>query len=358
MFYYPHLLKNKNLVNLEIVFPGGWGQLEKEATGVHFLWENLLFAPTKTLPDPDEWLWENTLDFWSVTSFESVRLNFTLQPSQVKNFVPQLKSLITPRPIKLDFLQTEIQELKNFWYTNRDRKEDALLRKLFKTKSVVHPNENLVDNLSASDLDKVLTLWAKVKPFIIILGKLSTEDLITLGQIFPEKTHFKTVKSYLKPLTAQNFFSPTRWGIKINLQQSHIYELLVIELWEQLFKIKFYFEYHLKTLFIWTEDIEHPALIVQKVKAYTLQEADFNKTRSTYLKFLTAIYQGETSVHLEKLAELIEGLHAHRFQIGSYGVDASHLDLSKTFQDVNFSDFKNFYKSFIAVLPAQPKNTP
>ena len=240
MFYYPKLLKQKNLVNLQVIFPGGWGQLKKNQPGLHFLWENLLFAPTKTLKDPDEWLWGNTLDFWSVTSFESIRLNFTLHQNQVAAFTPELKNLLEPRTVPTVFLENEIADLKHFWKTDRDQKEDAVLRKLFKNETVVHPNENLINQLELENFSSVLNLWRNATPFAIILGEVATDDLIGLGNVFPTKNKFNAVTQYQPPQTAHHFFSSTRWGLEIELTQSHLFELLLIELWEQLFKVQFY----------------------------------------------------------------------------------------------------------------------
>ncbi|NCQ55703.1 hypothetical protein GW797_05630 [Candidatus Parcubacteria bacterium] len=339
------------MVNLQVVFPGGWGQLKQEQAGLHFLWENLLFSPATNLEDPDEWLWENTLDFWSVTSFESVRLNFTLRQDQVKKFVPKLEALIKPRPVSTDFLNQEIKELQQFWQTDRDRKEDTVLRALFKNENVVHPDENLIDQLETADLEGVINIWADSKPFVIILGTVETDDLIALSHIFPEKNTFKTLTQYKSPKNGKHFFTPTRWGLALELNQSHIFELLIIELWEQLFKVQFYFEYHLNDLFVWTNDVEHPRLLAQKIKGYTLTEKDFNSALSDYLKFLDQIYKGENSTHLEKLAELTEGLHAHPFQSGTYGVNQKQLDLSKTFKEIKYQAFKDFYDNFIKVVP-------
>jgi len=353
MFYYPTLLESKNLVNLQVVIPGGWGTLNVDDSGLHFLWENLYFSPTPSIPDPDEWLWENTLDFWSVTSYESIRLNFTLLPEQMEAFIPTLKTLLQPRLVDPQFLAKEIKDLQFYWQTDRDQKEDAVLRDLFKTEHVVHPNKDLINHLQAGDVDAIYKLWEDAEPYVIILGAVHTDDLISLGQLFPQKSEFKAVHTYHPPNSATNSFTKTRWGLKVNLNESHLYELLVIELWEQQFKVKFFFEYHLENLFIWTNDQEHPHLLLKKVKAYALNETDFNNALNAYLKFLTLLYQGDNSKSLEKLSELTEGLHAHPFQRPTYKVSANDLDLSKTMTQVNFQDFKDFYQNFVSVIPTQ-----
>lgn len=351
MFYYPTLLKSKNLVNLQVIIPGGWGRLKATDSGLHFLWENLFFAPTADLPDPDKWLWDNTIDFWSVTSYESIRLNFTLLPEQIEDFVPTLKTLLQPRLIEASFLAKEIKDLRYYWQTDRDWKEDSVIRDLFKTECVVHPNKDLINNLKGDDLEAIHKLWEEAQPYVIILGAVQTDDLISLSRLFPKKSAFIEAKSYEAPNSATNFFTQTRWGLKVNLNQSHLYELLVIELWEQQFKAKFFFEYHLENLFVWTNDVEQPRLLLKKINEYQLTETDFNQALNAYLKFLNQMYQGDNSKSFETLSELTEGLHAHEFQRPTYKVSAQDLDLSKTITNTNYKAFKDFYQDFVAVIP-------
>lgn len=350
MFYYPTLLKTPNLVNLQVVFPGGWGQLGPNDAGLHFLWETLFFAPTANMPDPDKWLWEHTLDFWSVTSYESIRLNFTLNQDQIAAFVPALKALLPPRRVAAEFIEKEIKDLKHYWQTDRDQREDQVLRELFKAENVVHPNANLIFDLTPAHVDKIQTLWQAAQPHIIILGKTNTDDLIALGTLFTEKTKLSTVNTYHPPTTVTEFFTPTRWGLKFSLTASHLFELLVIELWEQQFKAKFFFEYHDDTLYIWTNEMEQPHLLAQKIKSYPLQQADFQAALNAYLKFLNQLYQGANSKTLEKLAELTEGLHTHAHQSPTVGVDPNNLNLADTFSPLKFDEFKTFYQAFTQPL--------
>ena len=352
MFYYPQLINTPNLVNIQVVFPGGWGQLKDTEPGLHFLWENLFFAPTKSIKDTDKWLWDNTLDFWSVTSFESVRLNFTLHTDQVDIFAAKLGELLTPRPISPDFITKEITDLKHYWQTDRDQKEDAVLRALFKNEKVVHPNPELINNLSLNNVEAIYDLWAKAKPYALILGTVKTDDLVALGTIFPEPNIFKTVTDYLPPKMTKEYFTPTRWGLKVSLNQSHLFELLVIELWEQQFKAKFFFEYHHNNLYIWTNEIEHPRLLADKVKHYDPSNKDVENALKAYLKFLTKLYKGENSKSIEKLSELTEGLHAHSFQASTYGLDPDNLNLADTLNKVEVSSLKDFYLDFRAPLNA------
>lgn len=346
MFYYPQLLPGLNLVNIQVVIPGGWGADLNTSKGLAFLLEPMLFAPTTAIKDPDAWLWQNVLDFWSVTSYESVRLNFTMTPEQVTKFVPVLAELIKPRIVAQDFLASELNELKNFWQTERDIKEDQLLRQLFKNETVVHPNADLINNLEVEDITAVQTVWNAAAPYPIISGPVATDDIIALSQVFPAVIPFKTQSKYASPSVITHFKHPSRWGLKLELQGSHVYELLIIELWDRLFKAKFFFEYHLEDMFIWSGPLEHPHLLANKIKNYELTEADFNQAKASYTKFLTDLYVPKNSQKMEKFAELIEGLHAHKYQSATYGVEQSNLDLNTIFDQISFENFKTFYQGF------------
>ena len=350
MFYYPHLLKTPNLVNLQVVVPGGWGELKSNEAGLHFLWEALLFAPTENISDPDKWLWEHTLDFWSVTSYESIRLNFTLRPEQIKAFAPVLKTLLQPRKISPEYTEQELNDLKHYWQTDRHTAEDTVIRSLFPNENVVHPNRHLIDQLTLEHAANIQTLWTQAQPHLIILGYVSTEDLVALGQVFPDKTEISTVENYESPQQARNFFLKNRWGLKVELNQSHLFELLLIELWEQQFKAQFFFEYHQADLFIWTNEQEYPRVLAQKVLNYVLTEADFKLAQTAYTQFLKALMSGATQKSLEKLAELTEGFHAHPYQSPTFGVDSKTLNLADTIQDTSFTDFAAFYEGFLAPI--------
>ncbi len=351
MFYYPQLIANKPLVNIQVIIPGGWGELEISAPGLHFLWEHLLFAPAKDIADLDAWLWEHTLDFWSVTSFESIRLNFTLKQDQVASFVPVLKAILKPRNISTDFITKELHDLKHYWQTDRDTKEDALIRGLFTYETVVHPNVDLINNLTLSDITPVMKLWQQAQPRLLILGEIETENLLALSKLCPTVSPLKPLPEYRSPNQAQNFLSRTRWGLKISLNESHIFELILIELWEQQFKVQFFFEYHHQALFIWTSDVEQPHLLARKINHYELNELDFKQAQQAYCQFLEKMYEANNSKSLEKLVELTEGLHSHRFQAGTYGINPKNLNLTPLVEAIDFEDFATFYKNFVAVIP-------
>lgn len=345
MFHYPQFLKNLDLVNIQVVFPGGWGQDIESEKSLHFLLEHCFFAPTKTVSDMDEWLWKNVIDFWSITSYESIRLNFTLKPEQVGAFVPLLQELVVPRDFSDDFLVSELDDLKNFWQTKRDQKEDQALRNLFPQENVVHPNSGVINNLGLEDKASMLALWKKKKPYLIVLGPLETEDLLGLNEIVAAGL-FKSVPAYKPPTQIQSFKSPERLGWSFAVPASHAYELLVIELWDQVFKTKFFFEYHGRKMYVWTDALEYPHLLEAKIMAFRPTKNEFAKAKHTYLRFLEKIYHPQQHETMEKLSELIEGLHGHEFQAATYPIGQNQLDLRDYFSKVKYEDFLDFYDHF------------
>ncbi len=347
MFYYPELLKNQNLINIQVIFPGGWNLDIESNKGHHFLLEHLLFSPTKKVEDPDEWLWENTLDFWTITSFESIRLNFTLSADQVENFIPFLETLLKPREIDREFAVKEIKSLQNFWTTERDKKEDQVLRELFKNENVVHPNPDLIDQLNIDDVDLVENIWKAKKPYLIVCGEMLSDEVLACAQVCDNHPKFEVKTDYSPPKTFKEFNHPERWGVKIELQGSHVYELLLIELWDRVFKSKFFFEYHQDQMYIWTDPIEYPHLLAKKVKNYVVTKEDFAKAKHAYLRFLEEIYFPKNHKHMEKMSELVEGLHGHEYQSPTYKIDPKRVDLRTMISEIRFDEFKSFYQSFI-----------